>query len=180
MLAAMTPSQIAFYATVATIIPVLFVAIAVQGGAFRQVINAPGRIAADAAVTARRDLNQPNASWQDEILKLSPVLLKLEATRIAVWLLELAAILIVAAGAIGELLAIYALYQGHDHPGIRLTVLLSVALLTCAVIIEPVQAQVSIFREVRRRRRLRKSTTPRTETGETDTPSADQGNSGEG
>jgi tetratricopeptide (TPR) repeat protein len=144
-----------FYATAALLIPVLFLAIAVQGNAFRQVINAPGRLAADAAVTARGDLDQLDAARQNKILKLSAVWLKLEALRIAVWFLELAAFLIMAAGAIGELLAVYALYQGHDQPGVGLTVLLSAALLTCAVIIEPVQAQVSIFQEVHRRRRLR-------------------------
>jgi hypothetical protein len=66
-----------------------------------------------------------NADRQDEILKLSMVWLKLEAARIAVRLLELTAILIMAAGSIGELLAVYALHQGHDQPGVRLTVLLS-------------------------------------------------------
>jgi hypothetical protein len=35
MLAAMTPSHIAFYATAATVIPVLFLAIAVQSRFFR-------------------------------------------------------------------------------------------------------------------------------------------------
>lgn len=150
------PFNTAFYSTAALLMPVLFLAIAVQGNAFQQVISAPGRIAADAAVTARGDLNQLKAARQDEILKLFTVWLKIEAVRIAVWLLELAAYLIMAAGAIGELLAVYALYQGHDQPGFRLTVLLSAALLICGALIEPVQAQVSIFRAVHQRRRLRK------------------------
>jgi heme exporter protein D len=145
-----------FYATAALLIPVLFLAIAVQGRAFRQVINAQGHVATGGARAARRALGQPSAAWLTELRKASAAMGRLAPALIAVGLLDLAAILIIAAGSIGELLAVYALYQGHDDPGIRLTVLLSAALLTCVVIIEPVQARARIFRAVRRRRRQRR------------------------
>jgi hypothetical protein len=99
MLAAMTASQIAFYATVGTVIPVLFLAIGVQRDGLYQFL-----LRAIAGADSRERNTPPRGLGR--IAASVPALVVLSMTAGA-----FLAILVFAAYA--EALAIYALYQGH-------------------------------------------------------------------
>ena len=125
---ALTPSLMAFYATIATVIPVLFIALAVQSTMFKWV-----------AVNYSRPLGD------------SPFVKELPA-RLGVFriifggagqlMLGLVSVLILVAGAGGEFIAIYALYQGGDYSVRRLFVLISAAFLIVMVAAGPFLAFV--------------------------------------
>ena len=97
-----------FYIVCATVIPVLFLAVAVQGGAYKSVLTA--------AMTAAR--TKPSDGWKRQLRALA-----LSRT------LQLAGYAIWCAGALGELLALMVLYQGHEEGGTRITVFLATAFL---------------------------------------------------
>jgi hypothetical protein len=110
------PFNATFYATAATIIPVFFLAIAVQGNMYKNMITA-----------ARAKISATN----------SPRFRTTLAALGTVWLLLIGTQLILAAGVLGEALAVNALAysaSGHLTPNL---VRLSILLLTVAVAIGP-------------------------------------------
>jgi hypothetical protein len=139
ILAAMTPSQIAFYATVATVIPVLFLAIAVQGRVILGLFKTGVRLITTESQIRRLDdvmgtsdnRPQPRSATGWAILCL-------------VVLLQFIAIAIVAAGGYGKLLSVYALYQGHDQTTTRQTVLVATMFLIILLIITVVAGPLRI------------------------------------
>jgi hypothetical protein len=110
-----------FYVTCATVIPVLYLAVVVQGRAYEPALRASRRViwAFAAAEVAR-----PSRLWM-------PVAFA------AGMLLSLAAYIVVIAGALGEAYALVALYQESDHPHVRLLVLLATLLLVTAAAAGP-------------------------------------------
>ena len=116
---ALTASQIAFYATAATVIPVLFLAIAIQGRAYQDLLRAAQKFD-----RTMRAATPSGGSPSVELAAISRLL----------WAL---ALLIPIAGCDGEGTAITALYQGHGTVGIRLMVLIGTLYLVFAVAIGP-------------------------------------------
>lgn len=109
------PFNNTFYATVATIIPVLFLAIAVQGRAYDRILGNWHDITGLVSQIARfLVIRAPGA-----VLVISALIAAGSG------LLLLVGFAIIAAGGYGELLAVYALYQGHDQPTTRQVVLLA-------------------------------------------------------
>jgi hypothetical protein len=131
-----------FYATAATIIPVLFLAIAVQGPAYRKELH--GIWLACLAIFKNpvrpRPLPRGFHILVYEMNKPRYALLTLLA-RLAIALvlaLMLAfGIAIIAAAGYGELLAIYALYQAHDQDSTRHIVLIATMLLVILIVTGP-------------------------------------------
>jgi hypothetical protein len=115
----LTPSVIAFYATVATIVPVLFIALAVQGTAYQHMLRT--------AITAAQDYVSGEAPWG-------------RAQRSVPALLQLTGIVILIAGFAGELFAVLALYDGSDNSANRLIVLVATIILLLAVAAVPLGA----------------------------------------
>jgi hypothetical protein len=113
-----------FYATAATIIPVLFIALAVQGHAYEALLRA-GQF----AIKARFRLGPSTAGG----VVRGPAWPSI----IAICLLLGIAFAIVAAGGYGELLAVYALYQGNDQATTRRAVLLATMFLVILVAAGP-------------------------------------------
>jgi hypothetical protein len=114
----MTAATIAFYATAATIIPVLYIAIAVQGPAYQNLISAM------ADIDRRRDSN-PQGYWR-------PILLTAVSA-----VLFVAAVLILTYGVLSEIDAIYALYQQQARNSTAQAVLIGVIILTIATAAGP-------------------------------------------
>lgn len=143
-----------FYATAATIIPVFFLALAVQGRMYSDLLRA-----AQALARARQ---HPRFTGTADG-RLSPLSrLSMGTVNGLLWL---AAWLIPISGFFGEQGAIIALYREHDNSGTRLIVLVSTLLLLVAVAIGPVVTFIRMphaeYGEPR--------TTPRIGTGKTDT-----------
>lgn len=113
--ATLSSSLIAFYATAATVIPVLFVALAVQGAAGQQI----GRLLNIMSVWGGRSAQRTAVA------------------AIAVVVLTGSFGLIVGAGGLDEFLAIYALYQGQDIIDTRQSVLMSVLSLIIIAVAGP-------------------------------------------
>jgi hypothetical protein len=152
-----------FYLTCATIIPVLFVALAVEKGPYEAVIRAwrkaqsasinfeqtalrasqamikvAGEIMAVAeqdavAATGREASTEPPPQRWEKVRAVGSAI---GATVIAP-LLSLFAAAIVWAGAFGEGMAVYVLYKGSDSPGDRQLVLIATLFLVGAVTIGP-------------------------------------------
>ena len=112
-----------FYIVCATVIPVLFLAVAVQGGAYKSVLTA--------AMTAAR--TKPSDGWKRQLRALA-----LSRT------LQLAGYAIWCAGALGELLALMVLYQGHEEGGTRITVFLATAFLAFVASAGPLSAYIDV------------------------------------
>ena len=117
-----------FYATAATIIPVLFVALAVQGRAYEALLRA-GQFAIKARLGIRPIRIRPSTPGSQ--------IRGLATASIAIGLLLVIAFAIVAAGGYGELLAVYALYQGQDQATTRRAVLLATMFLIILVAAGP-------------------------------------------
>lgn len=109
--AAPPPFDATYYATIATVIPVLFLAIAVQGGTYGKILQS--------ATRAIRGY------------KRERYLVYLAAAVVSL-LLAAIAFLIVIAGGYGEVQAIHALYQQHDDRGVREQVYLAAIFLIIA------------------------------------------------
>jgi len=110
-----------FYATAATVIPVLFLAIAVQGNAYETLLRAW-------QITFRLVLG---AAFRG-------ISLGFFVSALAFYgLLILLGFAIVATGGYGELFAVYALYQRHDQASTRQTVLLATMFLIILVVAGP-------------------------------------------
>jgi hypothetical protein len=116
---ALTPSLLAFYATVATVIPVLLIVLAVQGATYQGMIRVMRSLRGRTARTSWR------SSWSRVIAGAG------------VAVLLAASYVILLAGGLGEFWAIFALYQGYDHERTRLLVLLSAAVLIFMVVAGP-------------------------------------------
>jgi hypothetical protein len=108
-----------FYVTCATVIPVLFLAVAVQGRAFDSALRAYAQAEAEAAAPAR-------GRWTQQL-----------RTGIVSDLSALASGGSVMAGGFGEALALFALYSRSDVWLARLTVLLLTLLLVVVVAAGP-------------------------------------------
>lgn len=117
ILAGMTPSQIAFYATVATIIPVLYIALAVQGNAGASLVSAAWRI------LSGRKLRTVLPRTVLLVVFLVPAFI---------------ATVIVLGGALAESVAIWTLYKGAPpRPGSGPIVLWLTIFLVVAVTAGP-------------------------------------------
>jgi len=113
----LTPSTIAFFATAATIIPVLFLAIAVQGRAFEDLIKAM-----DVLVRHTED----SVPWYARgAHKTAHVALSIAAAGILVY------------GVGSEIVAIYTLYQQKDEHGAGQAVLDGVIVMIIATAAGP-------------------------------------------
>ena len=124
---ALTPASLAFYATVATVIPVLFLAIAVQGPAYQNMLRA--------SVTAVR--SQPGARRPRRVLG-----------HIASWLLLATAYVILLSAVFGEIEALLPMYVGTEAAGTRVGALLPTLLLLLATVTGPTVALAKAFRVV--------------------------------
>ena len=134
-----------FYVTCATVIPVLFLAVAVQGRVYESVVRALRR----ADMTAfRYELAQ--RSWSGSGRDLSApgragLLLRARADLAGVAtlaLLYVAALILIAGGA-GEALALWILYRGSEVSGGRPVVLGSTLVLVAVVVTAPFLANWS-------------------------------------
>jgi hypothetical protein len=112
------PFNATFFATAATIIPVFFLALAVQGRGFEHILR---------AATTEPD--------QAAALKLRNPLLLFPPR-----LLLTAAFVIVTAGVVGEGGAMTVLYEGHASSADGITVLVSTLILLLAVVTGPLLA----------------------------------------
>ena len=116
-----------FYITCATVIPVLFLAVAVQGRAYEAVLRA--------------SLSAAQARLGEQWTRQLTPLLKSR-------LLKFTAYAIVVAGGFGELVALLVLYRGYEHPGERTTVLAATLVLVAAVASGPIWASVQLRHEL--------------------------------
>ena len=120
-----------FYVVCATVIPVLFLAVAVQGGAYKSVLQA--------AMVAARTKASDGSMRQLRALVVSRAL-----QLIGYW--------IWCAGAIGEVIALMVLYQGREGSGTRLTVFLCTVMLILAASAGPLGAYLDIRSAIRNQR----------------------------
>ncbi len=146
-----------FYATVAGVIPVLYLAIAVQGTVYQDIVR----------------ISQ--AFYRAAKKKTAPLAF------LAALLAAVAAAILIAGGW-GEGLAIYALYQEHDQASTRHKVLLSAFLLIIAVAAPPLIALIRAAPRPAARRApaaaldntplgdIEREATPEPRRGETDSP----------
>jgi hypothetical protein len=133
-----------FYATVATVIPVLFLALAIQGRMYEQLL----RTALWFTRTKRAAL--PLRSLRDIHLSLVAAVRLIWLAIVTVnSLLWLIALLIPAAGFVGEAAAVIALYQGHDDSSTRLGVLVATLFLLLAVATGPMLTYIMTFLNTR-------------------------------
>lgn len=108
-----------FYVVCATVIPVLFLAVAVQGSAYRAVL--------DAALKVR--ITNAGDGWRRKLI-----------ARVRARILQHIGYAIWCAGALGELTALMVLYQGHEQNGTRGVVFLCTALLVFTVAMGPLDS----------------------------------------
>jgi hypothetical protein len=128
----LTPALIAFYATVATVIPVLFIAVVVQGTTYMDVVR------------AARALGQWRAPRTgSHVGRVLGIVAEYSAAAV-VQVLAVIIFLVLAAGGLGEFYAIYILYQGHDDISVRRTALFSVVFLIILVIVGPIVTFVRV------------------------------------
>jgi hypothetical protein len=120
----LTPATTAFYTTTATIIPVLGLALAVQGRAFEDTMQAAHAEAASARKRGR------------------PIYPRL----IAALLVTISAVIILASSFLGEYTAISDLYSAYETAGDRATVLTATLILIFAVTSVPVMTGLRIAR----------------------------------
>ena len=153
----LTTAAANFYITCATVIPVLFIAAAVQGmrpGPYQFILQAWRRVmhARETAVAAFLDKALEAFAGRDAHTAAPPK--RWKGTRAAaayvfaglvIPLLALIALAIVSAGAGGEGWALYVLYQGSEQPGDRLFVLVATLVLGATVVADPVQAYLRRF-----------------------------------
>jgi hypothetical protein len=107
-----------FYITCATVIPVLFLAVAVQGRTYASLVKA-------AKVGKRLKPGQTQYPWQWVLRDFA--------------LLQLANFILLA-GSAGEGMALYVLYRGAEWGGSRIWVLLATLLLVAIVATGPLRA----------------------------------------
>ena len=138
----LTPAAMAFYATVATFIPVLYVALAVQGNASQSIFGAARAVMKPIIRSLIRNFFRHVATERPqkktEIIRQRTVIIRqIIFITAAAWTIPLAAVLIIIAGALGETLAVYALYQGQDTLFTRTIVLVTAIFLISAVAAGP-------------------------------------------
>jgi hypothetical protein len=159
-----------FYVTCATVIPVLFLAYAVQGGAYASFLK------------LYEQIEKYNSAWVPPPRPRRPGAYLASTTRVLLTLtaapiLLLGAILTVVAGGLGEGLAIYALYQGTDQAGIRLVVFVATLVLVAVVIVVPLQAALRSVKSAQdvfsQLTKARAATAAEAQSGEP--PNADEG-----
>lgn len=125
-----------FYVTCATVIPVLFLALAVQGQAYGLVLRTSERAEGYSNTTWRRGLGLQPPARQERPLQGAREMLA-EIASLALWVI---ALLIVFAGGFGEGLALYALYRGSEPADARRWVLVATLVLVAAVVAGPLLA----------------------------------------
>jgi len=121
------------YATVATIIPVLFLALAVQGGGYESFLREALQIA-----RAQDQGQSPFNPIGRVASRLAPKLPLHRVPRIML----IVAFIILTAGFVGEASAITALDGRHDDSVTRITVLVATFILLFAVVTGPLQAYI--------------------------------------
>lgn len=133
-----------FYATAATIIPVLFLALVVLGPAYRKVLHSiwitflavfPDLLDFSGALPWPFSSENPRRAAVVTWAVVATVFRLLVALSLALVLAF--GIAIIAAGGYGELLAVYALYQQHDQASTRLIVLVATMLLVILIVTGP-------------------------------------------
>jgi hypothetical protein len=117
---ALTPSLLAFYATAATVIPVLFIVLVVQGTTYQAMIGAIRNMFRRVRVSPPRSRSRVLAGA-------------------GAGGLFLAAYAVVLAGGLGDLLAIYALFRGYDRLYSRVIVLVLTGILIFLVTAGPLR-----------------------------------------
>jgi MFS family permease len=155
--AALTPSLMAFYATVATVIPVLFIALAVQGTIVQQIASL---VSAVSGWFATR--------WQVPGGRVRRIV----AYAAAVYGLVGLFAVITVAGGWGEFFSLYALYQGQDDMTGRRWILAFALALIIMVVAGPFLAFVRIGSELPQSRR--KALAPAASSAEPDKKDAEQ------
>jgi hypothetical protein len=121
----MTPTTIAFYATAATVIPVLFLALAVQGRGYENLMKTFN------AMDQRSNRDIPRGQTA-------------AAAAVAVALVAIAPVILVLA-VLSEILAVYALYQQQAVSTTSQTVLIGVIVLVIATAASPALALIRAF-----------------------------------
>jgi hypothetical protein len=124
-----------FYSTIATVIPVLFIAYVLQGPYQQLLRSALGAARAQAAGQSPWQPIGRTATWI--VARLPP------STDLRMRLAG--AFLVLTAGFIGEASAIYALYQGRGDTSTHLGVLIATIILLLAVINGPTLAYMRIL-----------------------------------
>jgi len=134
-----------FYVTCATVIPVLFLAVAVQGRAYERVLRTANSASAyfvrsmislvwplfARVLGVSRPPERHRSPWHGPRMILAGITFTL---------LQGAAMIILLAGGIGEGTAIYVLYRGSERMGDRYLVLLATLALAAAVFAGPLLA----------------------------------------
>lgn len=118
-----------FYVVCATVIPVLFLAVAVQGNAYKSLL--------DNSLKAR--ITKVDDSWVH----------KLKA-RLRGWMLRQLGYYIWCAGALGETLALWVLYKDQEQGSDRQIVLWATIFLVFAVAMGPLNAYIEVRRKADR------------------------------
>jgi hypothetical protein len=108
----LTPTRVAFYATAATVIPVLFLAIAIQGNVLEHILRA-----GDSAARARYPRRQPGIASR--------------------WVRVITAAAILWAGSTAEVIAMIQLFADNDTAMAHTYVLAAVIILVAALAARP-------------------------------------------
>jgi hypothetical protein len=125
-----------FYVTCATVIPVLFLALAVQGPVYEWVLRTSERAERYSNTTWRRGLGRQPPARRERPLQGTREMVA-EFASVVLWVI---ALLIVFAGGFGEGLALYALYRGSEPADARRWVLVATLVLVAAVVAGPLLA----------------------------------------
>ena len=120
-----------FYVTCASVIPVLFLAVAVQGRTYESVVQA--------LVKVQAEIKKKAKASGGSIWALTVPSYKANAVLVT-------ALAILVAGGVGEFLALEVLYTGSERPGQRVWVLVLTLLLLAVVVVGPA---VSLLRVAR-------------------------------
>jgi hypothetical protein len=116
-----------FYVVCATVIPVLFLAVAVQGGSYKALLD----------VTLKVRITNADDSWRRKL-----------GARIRARILQQISYFIWCAGALGEVLALQILYLGHEQSGSRIAVFVCTVLLVLAVAMSPLNSYLDVRKKL--------------------------------
>ena len=126
---AMNPSD--FYVTCASVIPVLFLAVAVQGRTYESIVQA--------LVKAQEEIKKKAEASGGSVWAITVPSYKANAVLVA-------ALAILVAGGVGEFLALEVLYTGSERPAQRIWVFVLTLLLLAVVIAGPAVALLRVAR----------------------------------
>jgi len=126
-----------FYVTCATVIPVLFLAVAVQGRTWESMLRSYRMADHVASADFARRWRDAQSGWGGEgLLNLR----RRGSANFKSSNLTLAIVYIIAAGTFGEFMALLSLYRGSEVNGGRFIVFVATLILVAAVAADPIRA----------------------------------------